>query len=196
MHGQTLETIWSTRRFQLIDSNHHFDLFYWIFTRRSFGSLLDCWHARHLQKPLCMMQAWEKKHRASQPKSSLGAPKNGAFAALERQKCLRCDAEKNMRCRGGSEHLRFPPPKSQFLSVRQSIARCHVEAKHEVVVVSLACFAAFPDCQFCTVQEHVKGAPNLQIYNCCLPVVVFMEAIILCNQNGNLKPLSTSTTMT
>ena len=57
--------------------------------------LLDCWHARHLQKPLCMMQAWEKKHRASQPKSSLGAPKNGAFAALERQKCLRCGAEKN-----------------------------------------------------------------------------------------------------
>ena len=55
--------------------------------------LLDCWHARHLQKPLCMMQAWEKKHRASQPKSSLGAPKNGAFAALERQKCLRCGAE-------------------------------------------------------------------------------------------------------
>ena len=38
MHGQTLETIWSTRRFQLIDSNHHFDLFYWIFIRRSFGS--------------------------------------------------------------------------------------------------------------------------------------------------------------
>ena len=47
-----------------------------------------------------------------------------------------------------------------------------------------------------TVQEHVKGAPNLQI------IVVYrqfvMEAIIHCNQNGNLKTLiyTTSAAMT
>ena len=75
-------------------------------------------------------------------KWSLGAPKNGAFAALERQKCLCCGAEKT----GGAEVYR----KSQFLSLKQWIARCHVEAKHEVVVVSLACFAAFPECFFCS----------------------------------------------
>ena len=52
-----------------------------------------------------------KKHRASQPKPSLGAPKNEASSALERQKCLRCCAEENRRCRGVSKHL---PPKSHF----------------------------------------------------------------------------------
>ena len=47
----------------------------------------------------------------SQPKPSLGAPKNEASSALERQKCLRCCAEENRRCRGVSKHL---PPKSHF----------------------------------------------------------------------------------
>ena len=93
MHGQTLETIWSTRRtcwsrFGIIISICFTLDFHKAIIRFSGFPLLDCWHARHLQKPRCMMQAWEKNHRASQPKSSLGAPKNGAFAALERQKCL------------------------------------------------------------------------------------------------------------
>jgi len=48
----------------------------------------------------------------SQPKPSLGAPKNEASSALERQECPRCGAEKNRRCRGVSKHLRFPPQKT------------------------------------------------------------------------------------
>ena len=98
------------------NSNHHFDLFYyWAIIRCSTEP--DCWHARHLQKPRCMMQAWEEN---TEPHSqNRGGSEKWSLAALERQKCLRCAAEKNMPCRGVSKHLRFPPPKS-CLSVKQS----------------------------------------------------------------------------
>ena len=49
----------------------------------------------------------------SQPKPSLGAPKNWSLAALERRPHPRCGAE-NMRSCGVSKHLRFPPQKSNL----------------------------------------------------------------------------------
>ena len=55
-----------------------------------------------------MMQAWEKTPSlaaCSQPKPSLGARKMEP-RCLERQKRLRCGAEKNRRCRSVSKHLR------------------------------------------------------------------------------------------
>ena len=79
--------------------------------------LLDCWHARHLQKPQCMMQAWEKNTEPHSQSRALGLQKMEP-RCLEQQKCLRCRAEKNRRCRGVSKHLRFPQPKSQFFSVK------------------------------------------------------------------------------
>ena len=116
-----------------------------------FPLLLECWHARHLQNLLCMIQAWEKTlslAACSQPKPSLGAPKNEASSALERQKCLRCCAEENRRCRGVSKHLRFPPQKSNLFRSNNGLRDATLSQN---VKRSLTCFAAFPeDCQFCS----------------------------------------------
>ena len=107
-------------------------------TDRFQSLLLDCWHARHLQKPLCMMQASEKTPSlaaCSQPKPSLGARKIEP-RRLERQKCLRCGAEKNRQCRRCIEapcafHHNNP---IFFLS-----NGCHLESKREVVVAYMLC---------------------------------------------------------
>ena len=97
-----------------------------------FPLLLDCYIARHLQKPLCMMQAWEQTPSlaaCSQPKPSLGARKTEP-RCLERQKCPRCGAQKKT---GGAEVYRSTRAKHQSNG-------CHVESKREVVayIVSLS----------------------------------------------------------
>ena len=215
MHGQTLETIWSTRRIQLIDSNHHFDLFYWIWSgyHSVFPGfpLLDCWHARHLQKPRCMMQIWEQNTCMFPAKTE---PRGSEKWSLERFGTAKMPSLRCWKKSCGAEVYRsicaFHHQNLKFLSVKQWIAWCHVESKREVAVVSLTCFAAFPDCQFCSHwfaacaeppgvygSRACEGGPK-PANNCCLPVLVFMEAIILCNQNGNLKTLiyTTSAAMT
>ena len=86
-------------------------------------------------EPRCMFPAktepWGSKNRGS---------------CLERQKCLRCGAEKNRRCRGVSK---VPALNTTMLPIFFLSNGCHVESKREVVV-SLTCFAAFPDYQFCS----------------------------------------------
>ena len=89
----------------------------------------------------------------SQPKPSLGAPKNEASSALERQKCLRCCAEENRRCRGVSKHL---PPKSHFFFRSDG---CYVESNREVVAYMSSAAIGLQNARNhlgFTVQEQVK----------------------------------------
>ena len=102
--------------------------------------LLDCWHARHLQKLLCMMQAWEKTPSLTAKTEPRGSEK----WSLERFGTAKVPS---LRCRKkscGAEVDRSTCAFHQnpkFLSVKQWIARCHVESKREVAVVSLTCFS-------------------------------------------------------
>ena len=133
-----------------------------------------------------------------------------SLAALERQKSLRCDAEKNpavprwigapalsttkipIFCRSNNGLL------DATLSQNVKWQSFRLHALQPFLIVSSAAIGlqhARNHLGF-TVEEHVKGPPNLQI------IVVYrqfvMEAIILCNQNGNLKTLiyTTSAAMT
>ena len=181
--------ICNTRRIQLIDSNFliiisicfiGFDQA--IIRFSGFPLLLAC---QAPPKTAMHDASLRRKHRASQPKPSLGAPKMEPRALWNGKNAFAAVLKKIMRCRGVSKHLRFPPPKSQILSVKHWIAGCHFEAKHEVAVVSLTCFAAFPDCQFCSHwfaacaeppgvygSRACEGGPK-PADNCCLPVLVF-----------------------
>ena len=85
-------------------------------------SLSDCWHVRHLQNLLCMMQAWGKNTEPHSQSRALGLRKMEP-RRLERQKCLRCGAEKHAvpRC------IEAPPAlfttKIPFFSVKQWMPR-------------------------------------------------------------------------
>ena len=88
-------------------------------TRLSFGSPGSpyCWHAR--QPPRIA--------------------KNEASSALERQKCLRCCAEENRRCRGVSKHLRFPPKSHFFFGQMDATLSQTVKWSHTWVLQPLLC---------------------------------------------------------
>ena len=102
--------------------------------------------------------AWCKLEKKTPSLTAKTEPRGSEKWSLERFGTAKMPS---LRCRkkpGGAEVYRstcaFHHQNPNFFSVMtmiwQWIARCHVESKHEVAVVSLTCFAAFPDCQFCS----------------------------------------------
>jgi len=124
-----------------------------------------------------------KKHRASQPKPSLGAPKNGASLLWNGESAFAAAPKKTCGAEVDRSTCAFHHQNPNFCRSWQWIAWCHVESKREVAVVSLTCFAAFPDCQFCSHwftacaeppgvygSRACEGGPK-PADNCCLPAV-------------------------
>ena len=62
-----LLTWFATRRIQLIDFNHHFNLFYWIFVRRSFGSPGSLYWTVGLPGTSTNPDAWYKLEKNTEP---------------------------------------------------------------------------------------------------------------------------------
>ena len=81
--------------------------------------------------------------------------KNTEPRCLERQKCLRCGAEKIKRCQGVSKHLRFPPHKMLPIFCCQIMDS--TKSKREVVVSYMLCSRSW---RLSVLQPLVESMPN------------------------------------